>query len=104
MFFPILLFVGALIVLCCELPPPPPISLVPTVNQGERDAIERQCEEKCMKKEVLRKKKCMSAQKEYASALTYIEMYHSHACWRVQLPLLIANKHVSDTFQYKSKH
>ena len=35
-----------------------------------------------MKKEVIRKKKILDAQKEYASALTYIEMYHSQACWR----------------------
>ena len=55
---------------------------VPTVKQGERDVIEQQIDAKCMKKEVLRKKKLMAAQKEYASALTYIEMYHSQACWR----------------------
>ena len=57
------------------------ITLVPTVKQGERDAIERQREAKWMKKEVLRKKKLMASQKEYASNLTYIEMYHSQACW-----------------------
>ena len=34
-----------------------------------------------MKKEVLWKNKLMAAQKEYASALTYIEMYHSQDCW-----------------------
>ena len=34
-----------------------------------------------MKKEVLWKNKLMDAQKEYAIALTYIEMYHSQACW-----------------------
>ena len=39
------------------------ISLVPTVNQGERDAIEPQREAKWMKKKVLRKKKMLDAQK-----------------------------------------
>ena len=34
-----------------------------------------------MKNEVLRKKKLLAAQKEYASDLTYIEMFHSQACW-----------------------
>ena len=51
------------------------------MKQGERDAIERQREAKWMKKEVLRKKELLAAQKEYASALNYIEMYHSQACW-----------------------
>ena len=35
-----------------------------------------------MEKEVLRKKKLLDSKKEYASALTYIGMYHSQACWR----------------------
>ena len=35
-----------------------------------------------MKKEVLRNNKLLATQKEYASALTYIEMYHPQACWR----------------------
>ena len=48
------------------------ISLIPTVKQGERYAIERQRKAKLMKKEVLRKKKLLDAQKEYASGLTYI--------------------------------
>ena len=56
------------------------ISLVATFKQGERYAIERQREAKWMKKEVLRKKKLLAAKKEYSSALTYIEMYHSQAC------------------------
>ena len=42
------------------------------MKQGERDAIEQQREEKWMKKEVLRKKKLLATQKEYASDLTYI--------------------------------
>ena len=37
------------------------VILVPTAKQGERDAIERQREAKWMKKEVLRKKKLLSA-------------------------------------------
>ena len=52
------------------------MSLVPTVKQGEIYAIERQRDAKWMKKEVLRKNKLLAEQKEYASALTYIEMYH----------------------------
>ena len=35
-----------------------------------------------MKKEVLRKKKILAEQKEYSSALTYIKMHHSQACWQ----------------------
>ena len=57
------------------------ISLVPTVKQGERDEIERQREAKWTNKELLKKKKLLDAQNEYASALTYIEIYHSQACW-----------------------
>ena len=52
------------------------ISLVTTVKQGEIYAIKRQRDAKWMKKEVLRKNKLLAEQKEYASALTYIEMYH----------------------------
>ena len=52
------------------------ISLVTTVKQGEIYAIERQRDARRMKKEVLRKNKLLAEQKEYASALTYIEMYH----------------------------
>ena len=58
------------------------ISLVPTVKQGERDAMERKREAKWMKKEVLRKKKLLAELKEYASDLNYIEIYHSQDCWR----------------------
>ena len=58
------------------------ISFVPTVNQGERYAIERQREAKWTKKEAPQKKKLLAEQKEYVSSLTYIEMYHSQACFR----------------------
>ena len=51
------------------------ISLVPTVKQGEKYAIERQREAKWMKKEVLQKKELLAAQKEYAIDLTYIKLY-----------------------------
>ena len=43
------------------------------MKQFERDAIGRQREAKWMKKEVLRNKKVMAAQNEYAIVLTYIE-------------------------------
>ena len=52
------------------------------MKQGERHAIERHRKETCMKKELLWENKFLAAQKEYASDLTYIEMYHSQDCWR----------------------
>ena len=51
------------------------------VRNHERRALKRQQEEKQRKQEMLRKKKLLAAQSEYADALTYIEMYHSPACW-----------------------
>ena len=43
--------------------------------------IEAEREAKSKKQEMLKRRKFVAAQEEYAKALTFIEMYHSAACW-----------------------
>jgi len=58
------------------------VSIPPEVCKEARDALDMQAKSKQQKKEALRKKKLVAAQVQYANALTYIDMYHSPACWR----------------------
>ena len=58
------------------------LSMSSEVRKSERKALEKQREEKQRKQELLRRKKLLAAQSEYADALAYIEMFHSAACWR----------------------
>ena len=58
------------------------VSIAPEVRKEARDALDMQAKSKQQKKEALRKKKLVAAQVQYANALTYIDIYHSPACWR----------------------
>ena len=54
----------------------------PQARKAEHAALDKQREAKKKKQDLLRQKKLLAAQREYASALMYIDMYHSSACWR----------------------
>jgi len=58
------------------------IGAAPQVRKAEKVALDKQRARKDRRKEILREKKLMAAQREYANALTYIDMYHSSACWK----------------------
>ena len=58
------------------------LSIAPEVRQAERVALDRQREAKQRKQKLLRDKKIVVAQMEYANALTYTDMYHSDVCWK----------------------
>ena len=53
------------------------LSIAPTVRKEEKEALELQCEAKKEKQKVLLEKQMLACKKEYANALTYIEMAHS---------------------------
>ena len=50
----------------------------------EEKALDRQREAKKKKQDSLRARKLQAVQEKYARALTYIDMYHSPACWRTK--------------------
>ena len=52
------------------------------MRKAEKDASDRQREAKYKKVVAMRKKKLLAVQAKYANALTYIDMYHSPACWK----------------------
>ncbi len=54
----------------------------PEVRKSEEAAMNKQQNAKDRKKNAPRKKKIVAAQTKYANVLTYIEMYHSPACWK----------------------
>ena len=58
------------------------LSISPSIRQSEMIALNRQRRAKMKKQKMLREKKIVAAQREYANALTFIEMYHSQACWK----------------------
>lgn len=58
------------------------LKIAPEVRKAESAALDRQRAAKAKRQALLRKKKLEACQREYANALTYIEMYHSRACWR----------------------
>jgi hypothetical protein len=58
------------------------LSTAPVVRKAEKTALDKQREAKKQKQEFLRQKKMIAMQKEYVNALTYIDMFHSPACWK----------------------
>ena len=58
------------------------LSLSPEVRKDEKAALDRQREAKKRRLQLLQDKKIIAAAQEYANALTYIDMYHSDACWK----------------------
>ena len=57
------------------------LSISPKVRKEEKEALERQREAKKQKQNLLLEKQMLACKKEYAEALTYIEMAHSPAFW-----------------------
>jgi hypothetical protein len=57
------------------------LSVAPAVRKAEKTALEKQQDAKKKKQDFLRHKKLIAIQNEYANALTFIDMYHSPACW-----------------------
>jgi hypothetical protein len=57
------------------------LSIAPTVRKEEKEALEFQREAKKQKQKVLLEKQMLACKKEYADALTYIEIAHSPAFW-----------------------
>ena len=45
-------------------------------------ALDKQREANSLKQEALNHKKLLAAQREYANTLTYVDIYHSQACWK----------------------
>ena len=58
------------------------LNVAPIVRKSEKVALDKQRESKRKHQEELRKKKMLAVQLEYANALTYIDMFHSGACWK----------------------
>ena len=58
------------------------LNVAPIVRKSEKVALDKQRESKRKRQEELRKKKMLAVQLEYANALTYIDMFHSGACWK----------------------
>ena len=58
------------------------LNVAPTVRKSEKVALDKQRESKRKHREELQKKKMLAVQLEYANALTYIDMFHSGACWK----------------------
>jgi hypothetical protein len=65
----------------------------PEVRKAEKIALDRQRAAKKKKNDMLRAKKMIAAQRKYANALTFIDMYHSNACWST---LTIARRRFSE--------
>ena len=57
-------------------------SLAPEVRMAEAAALDKHQEAKRLNQEALKQKKLIAAHREYANALTYIDMYQSQACWK----------------------
>ena len=58
------------------------LSFAPEMKRRTTEAVKHQRAEKLEKRNRLRLRKLIAAQREYANALTFIEMYHSDACWK----------------------
>ena len=58
------------------------LNVAPIVRKSEKVALDKQRESKRKRQEELWKKKMLTVQLEYANALTYIDMFHSGACWK----------------------
>jgi hypothetical protein len=60
------------------------LQVAPAIRKTEQTALDKQREAKRVKQEMLRKNKMLAMQKEYANALTYIDMFNSSACWETK--------------------
>mmetsp|Transcript_26186 Transcript_26186/g.44648 ORF Transcript_26186/g.44648 Transcript_26186/m.44648 type:complete len:365 (-) Transcript_26186:8-1102(-) len=60
------------------------LSVAPAVRQAEKKALDKQRLVKKEKQDMLRKRKLIAVQTEYANALTYIDMFHSPAGWKTR--------------------
>jgi hypothetical protein len=59
--------------------------VAPAIHKTEQTALDKQREAKRVKhQELLRKNKMLAMQKEYANALTYIDMFNSSTCWKTK--------------------
>ena len=58
------------------------LRIAPEIRKAEKVALNRQREAKQRRIKLLREKKIVAAQREYTNALTYIDMFHSSACWK----------------------
>jgi hypothetical protein len=58
------------------------LSAAPEIHNHMSAAEKRQRCAKLTKREMLRKRKLVAAQGEYANALTYLDVYYSSACWK----------------------
>ena len=57
------------------------LNVAPAVWKAEKTALDKQQQAKKKKQDILWNKHMIAIQTEYANALTYIEMFHSAACW-----------------------
>ena len=58
------------------------LSIAPRVRKSEKTALDKQHEAKKKRQNLLRQRKMLAAQEDYANALTLIDMFYSPACWR----------------------
>ena len=54
------------------------------MSRSEKTALDKQREAKQKRQDLLRNKKMLAVQKEYANALTYIDMFNSSTCWKTK--------------------
>ena len=57
------------------------LSIAPGIRKAEKVALNRRREAKQRRIKLLREKKIVAARREYANALTYIDIFHSSDCW-----------------------
>ena len=57
------------------------LSAAPGIRAAECIVLEKQREAKSKKQEMMKRRKFVAVQEEYAKALAYIEIYNSAACW-----------------------
>ena len=58
------------------------LGIAPEIRKTEKAALDRQCEAKHKRIKLLRETKIISAQRECANTLTYIDMFGSSVCWK----------------------
>ena len=60
------------------------LSIAPTVRKSEKSALDNQRAAKKKKQDLLREKKMIAVQHEYATALTYLDVAHSPSFWKTK--------------------
>ena len=58
------------------------LNVAPAVRKSEKISLDKQRDSKRTRQDKLRRKKMLAVQLEYANALTYMDMFHSQACWK----------------------